>query len=82
MRISLVALAHIFAETIYYEIAAAAWLALLVQVSSLTGKRGGGGEPEGNPHFPAFANFLTEKAEFPKTEISDQESEGFPWKFP
>lgn len=81
MQISLVALAHIFAEIICYQIAGAAWLGLLVQISSLTWKCRGGGELEGNPHFPEFSNFLTEAAGFHKTETSDQESEGCPWNF-
>lgn len=78
----LVVLAHMLAEIVYYQISAAAWLALLVQIASPTGKRGGGGELEGNLHFPAVSNFLIDKAAFLKRDICDQESEPSLWKFP
>lgn len=78
VQIHLVAWARVFAETIYYGITAAAWLC------SLPLKLGNvGGQLGGNPPLLCLFKLPYRSSRIsPDKLISDQETEGSPWKFP
>lgn len=65
-QLSPVRLAHVFAETTYYQITAAARLALLVQISSPTGKRGEEAKWKITPTSLHFQTSLQKEQNFPK----------------